>query len=70
MLTYFLLLRSRCDVEQEVNGLYTFDREEKVPAEKVKEIMDAAKDHYYRHTTSHSKGFRKLLDQTKHFVNL
>ncbi|KAI2686186.1 CAZyme family GH2 [Penicillium roqueforti] len=59
-----------CDVEQEVNGLYTFDREEKVPAEKVKEIMDAAKDHYYRHTTSHSKGFRKLLDQTKHFVNL
>lgn len=53
-----------------MNGLYTFDREEKVPAEKVKEIMDAAKDHYYRHTTSHSKGFRKLLDQTKHFVNL
>ncbi|KAJ5960956.1 Glycoside hydrolase family 2 immunoglobulin-like beta-sandwich [Penicillium vulpinum] len=59
-----------CDIEQEVNGLYTYDRKEKVPAEKVKAIMDAARDHYYHHVTSHhSKGFKKLLDQYKHVVH-
>ncbi|KAJ6152085.1 hypothetical protein N7497_006404 [Penicillium chrysogenum] len=59
-----------CDIEQEVNGLYTYDRQEKVPTEKVKAIMDAARDHYYHHVTSHhSKGFRKLLDQYKHVVH-
>ncbi|KAJ6138989.1 hypothetical protein N7471_005475 [Penicillium samsonianum] len=59
-----------CDIEQEVNGLYTYDRKEKVPAEKVKLIMDAARDHYYHHVTSHhSKGFRKLLDQYKQVVH-
>ncbi|KAJ5616717.1 hypothetical protein N7537_001831 [Penicillium hordei] len=59
-----------CDIEQEVNGLYTYDRKEKVPAEKVKAIMDAARDHYYHHLTSHhSKGFRKLLDQYKNVVH-
>ncbi|KAK6381578.1 hypothetical protein LTS17_004637 [Exophiala oligosperma] len=35
------------DIEQEVNGLYSYDRQEKVPATKVKAIMDAAKKHYY-----------------------
>ncbi|OGE50195.1 hypothetical protein PENARI_c018G05247 [Penicillium arizonense] len=59
-----------CDIEQEVNGLYTYDRKDKVPAEKVKAIMDAAKDHYYGHVTSHhSRGLRKLLDQYKHVVH-
>ncbi|KAJ5354604.1 hypothetical protein N7541_005648 [Penicillium brevicompactum] len=59
-----------CDIEQEVNGLYTYDRKEKVPTDKVKAIMDAAKDHYYQHLTAHhSKGFKKLLDQYKHMVH-
>ncbi|KAG0161039.1 hypothetical protein PDIDSM_8572 [Penicillium digitatum] len=58
------------DIEQEVNGLYTYDRKKKVPAEKVKAIMDAARDHYYDHLTSHhSKGFRKLLDQYRSVVH-
>lgn len=52
----------RCDIEQEVNGLYTYDRKAKVPVEKVKAIMDAAEDYYYQHVQSHApKGFRKLL---------
>lgn len=60
----------RCDIEQEVNGLYTYDRKEKVPTEKVKAIMDAARDHYYQQvTTHHSKGFRKLLTQYKSVVH-
>ncbi|KAF9894810.1 hypothetical protein FE257_004431 [Aspergillus nanangensis] len=46
-----------CDVEQEVNGFYSYDRREKVPAEKVKAIMDAACNHYYTHVMSkHEKG--------------
>lgn len=52
----------RCDIEQEVNGLYTYDRKAKVPVAKVKVIMDAAQDYYYQHVQSHApKGFRKLL---------
>ncbi|KAL4966621.1 glycoside hydrolase family 2 protein [Aspergillus stella-maris] len=35
------------DIEQEVNGLYSYDRKEKVPAEKVKALMDAAEQYYY-----------------------
>ncbi|KAJ5773404.1 hypothetical protein N7457_008300 [Penicillium paradoxum] len=59
-----------CDIEQEVNGLYTYDRKEKVPAEKVKAIMDTARDHYYQHLTAHhSKGFKKLFNQYKHVVH-
>ncbi|KAK2758237.1 hypothetical protein FQN54_004081 [Arachnomyces sp. PD_36] len=38
-----------CDIEQEVNGLYSYDRREKVPADKVKAIMDEAMDYYYKH---------------------
>ncbi|EKV06423.1 hypothetical protein PDIP_79210 [Penicillium digitatum Pd1] len=42
----------------------------RLPAEKVKAIMDAARDHYYDHLTSHhSKGFRKLLDQYRSVVH-
>jgi len=37
----------RTDIEQEVNGLYSIDREEKVPAGDVKEFIDAAKKLYY-----------------------
>ncbi|KAI1399646.1 glycoside hydrolase family 2 protein [Hypoxylon fuscum] len=35
------------DVEQEVNGLYSFDRREKIPATEVKKIVDGAKQVYY-----------------------
>ncbi|KAI0203904.1 glycoside hydrolase family 2 protein [Astrocystis sublimbata] len=34
------------DIEQEVNGLYSFDRKEKIPASEVKKIFDAAKNSY------------------------
>ncbi len=36
------------DIEQEVNGLYTFGREEKMESGKVKEVVDAAISMYYR----------------------
>lgn len=57
-----LTVTFRCDIEQEVNGLYTFNRKAKVPAAKVRAIMEAAQDYYYLHVQSHApKGFRKLL---------
>ncbi|CAJ2501209.1 Uu.00g040620.m01.CDS01 [Anthostomella pinea] len=34
------------DIEQEVNGVYAFDRREKIPAAEVKKIFDAAKKSY------------------------
>ncbi|KAH9902129.1 glycoside hydrolase family 2 protein [Xylariomycetidae sp. FL2044] len=34
------------DIEQEVNGLYSFDRREKIPATEVKKILDGAKKTY------------------------
>ncbi|KAK7905322.1 hypothetical protein LTR67_000042 [Exophiala xenobiotica] len=42
-----LVYTQLCDIEQEVNGLYSYDRQEKVPAAEVRSIMDAAKKHYY-----------------------
>lgn len=36
------------DIEQEVNGLYSYDRREKVPAARVKALMDAAAQYYYK----------------------
>lgn len=30
----------RADIEQEVNGLYTFDRKEKLDSSRVKALMD------------------------------
>ncbi|KAL3481399.1 glycoside hydrolase family 2 protein [Aspergillus californicus] len=36
------------DIEQEVNGIYAYDRREKVPAARVKALMDAAKEYYYK----------------------
>lgn len=35
------------DIEQEQNGLYTYDRKEKLPAYKVKEIMMKAQRAYF-----------------------
>ncbi|KAI1761857.1 glycoside hydrolase family 2 protein [Hypoxylon sp. FL1150] len=35
------------DIEQEVNGLYSFDRREKISAVEVKKIVDAARQTYY-----------------------
>ncbi|KAI0523723.1 glycoside hydrolase family 2 protein [Xylaria bambusicola] len=34
------------DIEQEVNGVYSFDRKEKIPAAEVKRIFDTAKKSY------------------------
>ncbi|KAL4907886.1 hypothetical protein BDW74DRAFT_189278 [Aspergillus multicolor] len=34
------------DIEQEVNGLYSFDRREKVPSDKVRKLMNEAKMSY------------------------
>ncbi|RAQ51064.1 glycoside hydrolase family 2 protein [Aspergillus flavus] len=44
-----LVYTQLCDIEQEVNGLYSYDRKEKVPAARVKAIMDAAHIYYYEH---------------------
>ncbi|KAL4748131.1 hypothetical protein BDW72DRAFT_159565 [Aspergillus terricola var. indicus] len=35
------------DIEQEVNGLYSFDRREKVPSDRVRKLMDEAREYYY-----------------------
>ncbi|KXJ96018.1 glycoside hydrolase family 2 protein [Microdochium bolleyi] len=35
------------DIEQEVNGLYSFDRREKIPAAEVKKIIDKATKAYF-----------------------
>lgn len=35
------------DIEQETNGLYTFDRREKIDARRVKAVMDAAHAKYH-----------------------
>jgi hypothetical protein len=37
----------RTDIEQEVNGLYSFDRREKIDAGRVKAIFDKAARTYY-----------------------
>lgn len=37
----------RTDIEQEANGLYSFDRREKLDAAKVKALMDEAVQVYY-----------------------
>jgi hypothetical protein len=37
----------RTDIEQEVNGLLTFDRKHKIESAKVKEAVDAAIAMYY-----------------------
>jgi hypothetical protein len=42
-------LLDRTDIEQEVNGLCTFGRREKIDSHKVKEAVDAAISMYYEH---------------------
>ncbi|PWY73068.1 glycoside hydrolase family 2 protein [Aspergillus heteromorphus CBS 117.55] len=42
-----LVYTQLCDIEQEVNGLYSYDRKEKVPADRVKALMDAAHRFYH-----------------------
>lgn len=37
----------RTDIEQEANGLYTFDRREKLDAAKVKAVIDGALKLFY-----------------------
>jgi hypothetical protein len=39
------------DIEQETNGLYSFDRKEKIDAQKVKAVMDAAHTKYQARTS-------------------
>ena len=41
------LIIDRADIEQEVNGLYSFDRKEKLDAKKVKEIIDEVQKVYH-----------------------
>ncbi|OTB14211.1 glycoside hydrolase family 2 protein [Daldinia sp. EC12] len=36
------------DVEQEVNGLYSFDRREKIPADEVSKLIEAARNTYFK----------------------
>ncbi|KAJ5287300.1 hypothetical protein N7478_002986 [Penicillium angulare] len=67
-----LVYTQLCDIEQEVNGLYSYDRKEKVPVARVKAIMDAAKDYYYNHVgvqTHGAKGWKKLLEQGKQVLH-
>lgn len=42
-----LILAYRTDIEQEVNGLYAFDRRPKLDVDTVKEINEAACRLYY-----------------------
>lgn len=44
---YFDLTVCRTDIEQEVNGLYTFDRKEKLDSSKVKELVEEALRAFY-----------------------
>lgn len=45
-----------------MNGLYSYDRQAKVPVEKVRAIMDAADGYYHQHVQVHGpKGLKKLL---------
>jgi hypothetical protein len=40
------LYSNRTDIQQEQNGLYTWQREPKLPIEKMKAIVDAVKQDY------------------------
>ncbi|KAJ6010767.1 hypothetical protein N7451_002179 [Penicillium sp. IBT 35674x] len=67
-----LVYTQLCDIEQEVNGLYSYDRKEKVPVARIKAIMDAAKEYYYDHVgvqTHGAKGWKKLIEQGRHVLH-
>lgn len=65
-------MTDRSDIEQEVNGLYSIHRKEKVPAEKVHAIMDAARNYYYTKVLggrSQASGLAsKVREEIGHFV--
>ena len=42
-----MLTQYRADIEQEVNGLYSFDRKEKLDSSKVRKLMEEAQKMYY-----------------------
>ncbi len=42
-----LTMVNRTDIEQEVNGLYTFDRREKLDADQVKAVIHGALKVFY-----------------------
>lgn len=42
-----MLTLYRTDIEQEVNGLYTYDRKEKIPPADVKKVIDRVAKVYY-----------------------
>jgi hypothetical protein len=52
---------ARTDIEQEVNGLYSYDRREKVPADRVRAIMEAARDYYYKEVLEEKHNIRSVL---------
>ncbi|PGH34875.1 hypothetical protein GX50_02325 [[Emmonsia] crescens] len=56
------------DVEQEVNGLYTFDRKAKLKPELVKDINDRARKLYLE--SIDSKGLSKRLRTFKHILHV
>lgn len=64
-----ILILTRCDLEQEVNGLYTFDREEKIPAVEVKAIIDAAQRYYYEHVLRKIDGSDGVIGIRKFFAH-
>ena len=63
---------NRSDIEQEVNGLYSIYRQEKMPADKVHTIMDAAREYYYTKVLggrSQASGIAaKVREEISHFV--
>lgn len=40
------------DIEQETNGLYSFERKPKLDVSKVKQVMEEAKQKYFKHLTA------------------
>lgn len=43
-----VLTECRTDIEQETNGLYTFDRKEKLDSAKVRAVMQEAAQMFYK----------------------
>ncbi|KAL3463529.1 glycoside hydrolase superfamily [Aspergillus heterothallicus] len=54
------------DIEQEVNGLYSYDRREKVPADRVRAIMEAAQEYYYKQVLQEKHNVRTALKRAAH----
>ncbi|KAL2849940.1 glycoside hydrolase superfamily [Aspergillus pseudoustus] len=54
------------DIEQEVNGLYSYDRREKVPADRVRAIMETAQQYYYKQVLQDKHHIRTALKRAAH----